>query len=244
MANLCAGLLAITHLFDGSSEHLMWAARLILVALVFDALDGHVARLTKSSSNFGINFDSLADLTTFGIATSLLLFRLMFGSGDNIGISLVVIYGGCTALRLARFNTTASAKGKKPDFLGLPCPAAAAVVASAVMCVVKFEFATDSTLLRILSVVVILSLSGLMVSKIRYPSAYRVGVEGARPFHHLVVALLLLGLGAATYPAIAVLTLVSTYVAYGVIGELKRKYHRVREKESDQNEEGKPAEVK
>jgi len=209
--------------------------------LVFDALDGHVARLTKSASPFGVNFDSLADLTTFGVAPALLAYRMVFPLGDQIGVGLVVIYAGCTALRLARFNSTATTKGKKPDFVGLPCPAAAAAVASLSMCIMKFELGPISALEmgRPIAVLFMLSLSGLMVSKIPYPTAHRLGMAGAKPFNYLVIALLLLGL-AAKHPSIAVFLGSMTYVGLGIKEELVRRHRRERRTETAEEPETAP----
>jgi len=241
LGNLCCGLLAITHLFEGTPDSLAWAPRLILVALVFDALDGHVARLTRSSSPFGVNFDSLADLVTFGVAPAMLCYRMAFQTADRVGVALVVIYAGCTALRLARFNTTATTRGKKPDFVGLPCPAAAAILASLGMCATRFVFppAWETVAGPPIVVTLVLCLSGLMVSKIPYPSAQRMGMAGTKPFNYLVLALLLLGL-AATYLPIAILLGCSTYVAIGIREEIVRRRRRAKRAETEQVEEPKP----
>lgn len=242
MGNLCCGLLAIVHLFDATPESMVWAGRLILTALVFDALDGHVARLTKSVSNFGVNFDSLADLTTFGVAPAMLAYRMAFPLGDQIGVALVVIYAGCTALRLARFNSTATIKGKKPDFVGLPCPAAAAAVASLSMCAMKFNLTPipEQHLGMPIAVSFLLLLSGLMVSKFPYPTAQRLGMAGAKPFNHLVIALLLLGL-AAKHLSIAVFLGSMTYVGIGIKEELLRR--RKKERRTETAEEPQTAPV-
>jgi len=246
MANLCAGLFAITHLFEGGQEDFIWAARLILIALIFDVLDGHIARLTKSASTFGVNFDSLADLTTFGVAPAMLVYRFVFPPGDNVGLSLVVIYAGCTALRLARFNTTTSAtstRGKKPDFEGLPCPVAASVIAALVMCAIKFNLSRFDVTSHAVAIVMVLILSAMMVSKVRYPTIQRLGMESAKPFHYLVVALLLLGLG-ATYPPIAILLVSLTYVGYGIQGEFGKGRRRFRAAEKEREAEQESVDVK
>lgn len=233
MGNLICGLLAITYTFEPTPDNFVWAARLILIALIFDALDGHVARLTRSASSFGVNFDSLADLVTFGVAPAMLCYRFIFPIRDNIGIALVLIYAGCTALRLARFNTTASTKSKKPDFMGLPCPAAASVLAALVLCLLKFNVSLNAypLLTKATSVIIITGLSGLMVSKLPYPSIQRIGMAGNKPFHYLVVALALFGLG-AVYPPIVIFLVTAGYVLFGVQESLLRKRREIKQAEA------------
>ena len=112
-------------------NHFETASISIFIAMIFDTLDGRVARLTGSSSEFGAEYDSLADMVSFGVAPALLVYLWSLSSLDRLGWLASFIYVACTALRLARFNTK-QVTSDKQYFQGLPCPAAAAVLTSMV----------------------------------------------------------------------------------------------------------------
>ena len=117
--------------YDDFLRPFVFSSWLILAAIIFDLLDGFVARLTKTDSQFGMELDSLADLTSFGIAPAVILYLSVLRYHGNIGVLIAAIFAVCAALRLARFNTMS-----KPDmknFTGLPTPAAAGVLASYVI---------------------------------------------------------------------------------------------------------------
>ena len=113
-------------------EEYLLSAIAVLVAQVFDALDGRVARMTKTSSHFGVEYDSLADLLSFGMAPGWLLYTWALRSLSPFGWLAAFVFVICGALRLARFNVQATGV-QKYTFTGLPIPAAASVVASAVL---------------------------------------------------------------------------------------------------------------
>jgi len=126
---LCAGLTSIRLAMEGRFEHAVWA---ILVAAILDAIDGRVARLLKSTSNFGAQLDSLADFVNFGVAPALLIYIWVLDGVGPIGWTACLVYAICAALRLARFN--AALEGEpQPDwekdyFVGVPSPAGALTV--------------------------------------------------------------------------------------------------------------------
>ena len=130
-ANLVLGCIAIALLFDRAEEGAMIASVLIIVAGVLDFSDGLIARLTNTTSRFGLEYDSLADMVSFGVAPAWLAYVFCLKSMGGVGLAAVVWYITCTALRLARFNT--AAPRSIPGFSGLPCPAAAGSVASFVI---------------------------------------------------------------------------------------------------------------
>jgi CDP-diacylglycerol---serine O-phosphatidyltransferase len=136
------------------------------VAIIFDALDGRVARLTKTTSEFGVQYDSLADVISFGMAPALLAYAWVLKPFGRLGWLAAFLFLLCGALRLARFNVT------KPDtkgdsFIGLPIPAAAAVIASIV---IAFEDLFQTRLAPEIMVGVVYLLAFLMVSNIKYPA--------------------------------------------------------------------------
>lgn len=138
----------------------------IVVAIIFDALDGRVARLTKTSSEFGVQYDSLADVISFGMAPALLAYAWVLKPFGRLGWLAAFLFLLCGALRLARFNVT------KPDktgdsFIGLPIPAAAAVIASIV---IAFEDVFQAKLDPMIMVAVVYLLAFLMVSNVKYPA--------------------------------------------------------------------------
>lgn len=193
------------------------AVLFILAAVLFDMLDGRMARMTGKESLFGKEFDSLADIVSFGMAPALLVFFLLLN--PTAEFPLVRTLGGlvgffyllCAAVRLARFNVITTpllrppAKFPKNDFLGLPVPAAAGMVSSIVMVINRFELPVLTLFLPLLLILIAL----LMVSNIPYPSFKTLGAStqvGFRAFvfifvlmtavflfHYLAVALVFLG---------------------------------------------------
>lgn len=148
------------------NENYYFAGVAIVVAIIFDALDGRVARLTKTTSAFGVQYDSLADVISFGMAPALLAYAWVLKPFGRLGWLAAFLFLLCGALRLARFNVT------KPDktgdnFIGLPIPAAAAVIASIV---IAFEDLFQTKLDPMIMVAVVYLLAFLMVSNIKYPA--------------------------------------------------------------------------
>ena len=108
--------------------HYQSAVIALFVAMVFDGLDGRVARLTNTQSEFGVQYDSLSDMVSFGIAPAIAAYGWGVNTLDQLGLACVFLYASCAALRLARFNV-AMGNSKSTDFTGLPSPVAAALVA-------------------------------------------------------------------------------------------------------------------
>lgn len=143
----------------------MYAIYAIFIAMVADVLDGRVARLTDTSSEFGAQYDSLADVISFGLAPAILGYQVFLNEFNKIGWLITFIYLSCTALRLARFNSQVNAVDKG-YFQGLPCPAAAASVVSILW--IRQEYQIDIFPLNMVILVVFFVTSALMVSNIRY----------------------------------------------------------------------------
>lgn len=188
-AGLFSGFYAIIASMRGD---FLLAAIAIMAANIFDVLDGRVARVTKSTSEFGIEYDSLSDLVAFGVAPGILVYRWALEPWGSWGWLAASLYVTCGALRLARFNVQYD-NVEKRHFIGLPIPAAAEMIASTVLLYYYFggEGAAHKRFLLLLEVYV---LAGLMVSNIRYFSFKEVHIHRRQPFWVLVSVIILLNL--------------------------------------------------
>jgi len=209
--NLFSGFYAMIAVFNAEYLH---AAMAILIAMAFDVLDGKSARLTKTTSRFGVEYDSLADVVSFGVAPALLIFSWALNSYGRIGWIAAFLFLACGTLRLARFNVQVGTIESK-HFVGLPIPAAAGVIASLVV--------MDHHILRmgaevkpLLILGLIYALAFLMVSTFKYRSFKDFHLRGRKPFHMLVSAVLALIILAAE-PQILLFVLFAGYAISGVI---------------------------
>ncbi len=209
--NLLSGFYAIIAVFNADYVS---AAVAILVATVFDSLDGRVARMTKTTSKFGVEYDSLADLVSFGVAPGLLIYSWALTNYGRIGWVAAFLFVACGALRLARFNVQVGTVENR-YFVGLPIPAAAGLLAATVL--------FDDHILRLgaemkplLIVVMTYVLAFLMVSNIRYWSFKGIGFRDRRPFQVLVAAVLVVMLVTAA-PQVMLFALFALYAASGVL---------------------------
>ena len=235
--NLLCGFIAILHIvgrFDGErviagdpNFKYYWAIGLILAACVFDALDGRLARMSGQSSDFGREFDSIADIVSFGIAPALLvhdivLAELEFTSG-GLGYLIACIYLVCGAMRLARFNCLAAASEGKPNtspstsFRGCPIPAAAGVIVSLTLFLIWLN-EKEHTIGRwkyMLPVLMVL-LSYLMVSSIAYPSFKSINWRTKRSFHWVLITILVVVFTVRNWQWMPMVLFVS-YLLYGLV---------------------------
>lgn len=171
VTSIFLGFYALT-LCDGEAtpDKLYQAALAIVFAMVFDGFDGRVARMTKTQSEFGMQLDSLADVVSFGAAPALLVYKWALAPMGFLGLLIAGSYAACGAMRLARFNVLAARgdKGSSRFFVGLPIPLAAGTITALVIAHYKeFGAATDSST-RVPVAVIVLLLSLLMVSTVRY----------------------------------------------------------------------------
>ena len=181
-----AGFYVIIASTDG---HYARAAWFILLAAIFDGLDGKVARLTGTASKFGVELDSLADVISFGVAPGVLLYLWALRPFGKLGWLAAFLYVICGALRLARFNVQVSTVESK-RFIGLPIPAAACIVATCVL--LFYELGGTGTIKIFSMVVLVFMLAFLMVSNIKYLSLKDPELFKRQPFILLVVAIMLL----------------------------------------------------
>ena len=212
--NLFSGYYAIIAVFNANY---LYAAMAILLAMAFDVLDGKSARLTKSTSRFGVEYDSLADLVSFGVAPGLLIYSWALSSYGRIGWIAAFLYVVCGALRLARFNVQVGSVESK-HFVGLPIPAAAGVIASLVVLDQHIlQMGTEIKPLLILGFIYVLAF--LMVSSFRYRSFKDFHLRDRKPFRVLVSAVLVLIILAAE-PQTLLFVVFTGYALSGVAEKL------------------------
>ena len=253
--NLLCGFFAILTIFKGMAfpygsveafDCYQQATYLIFAACVFDLLDGRVARMCKADGPFGREFDSIADVVSFGIAPAMLLARaVLFDLPDAFGMGIAVLYLLCASLRLARFNCMAAAP-KKPnqsmDFVGLPVPMAAGAVVSTMYLVIDvtthhnleiaepWQYVMGGTM----AVVAL-----LMMSRVIYPSFKHVNFET----RGTVTAILLVAAAVCAFvclPWIAPAIIFLCYLLYGLIIRpfLTRRMRRIIEVKDEDETEG------
>lgn len=238
--NLFFGFLAILRCIQANtatdpvviSGHFTQAVWFILFAVICDALDGRVARLGGRESLFGKEFDSIADVVSFGVAPALMMLFLILSPTEKypfflqIGWLIAFVYLLCAGVRLARFNVLThpmlppaeQLKGTK-DFLGLPVPAAAGMVASLVLVLNSFDLRGLAILLPPL----LLAVAVLMVSNVPYPSFKDIGWQTSTRFRTFIY--IIFGLGIAfVVKELAFALLFLTYIAYGPIRYFYRIY--------------------
>jgi len=225
--NLFSGFYAIISVLDANYIR---ASIAILVATVFDFLDGQSARMTKTTSRFGIEYDSLADLVSFGIAPGLLIYTWALSAYGRVGWVAAFLFVAFGALRLARFNVQISTVESK-HFVGLPIPAAASVIATLVL--------LDHHILRvgqeirpILILVTTYVLAFLMVSHFRYRSFKDFRLRDRKPFQ-VLSALILLLIVTAAVPQVMLFVFFALYAVSGVAERpILAMIHRLSHKEA------------
>ncbi|HEY9072725.1 MAG TPA: CDP-diacylglycerol--serine O-phosphatidyltransferase [Desulfobaccales bacterium] len=208
--SLFAGFYAIIAAIDGRFYTAAWA---IFIALVLDGLDGRIARLTKTTSGFGVQYDSLADLVSFGVAPSLLVYLWALKPYHQFGWVAAFLFIVCGALRLARFNVQQGSMDPR-YFNGLPIPAAAMMIATSIA--FYYEIGEWAPQKHIYILATIYLLSFLMVSNVKYVSFKKVELFRRHPFHTLV-GLVLVCVVIAANPDIMGFLVMVIYVASGPI---------------------------
>lgn len=213
-AGLFSGFFAVVSSMNGRFEA---AAVAVFVAMIFDGLDGRVARITNTQSDFGAEYDSMADMVSFGMAPALVAYNWGLSDLGKLGWFAAFIYVAGAALRLARFNTQVGIADKR-FFQGLASPAAAAVVCGFVWLGVEYDINGDDIGLI---VALVTGLSGLlMVSNFKYNSFKEVNWNGKVPFVALLVILLIFII-VATEPALVLFIVFALYALAGPINTFR-----------------------
>jgi len=233
----------VASMFAAIAERYEQAAYLILAAIVFDMLDGTVAKLTNSVSEFGKQLDSLADLVSFGVAPAILIYmaylheeRIAGSAVGRTGAMFAIVFVMCGWLRLARFNVYQSKM--RDSFVGLPIPAAGGTVATFVLFTRHFSMTVAFWILGPLT----LALAYLMVSNVRYPKDRLKSVVMAPRNAFRMLALFAVAIGIIHYgfthsPAIVLFPLAAAYVLFGIAEDMVKRLHKKTAPDTPQPEE-------
>jgi len=200
-------------------EEYLIAAIAVLVAQVCDALDGRIARLTQTTSSFGVQYDSLSDVIAFGVAPGVLAYRWALEPWGAWGWLAASLYVTCGALRLARFNVQVDTVDKQ-HFVGLPIPAAAGVVATTTL-MYYFLGGEGATNKHITLLLLIYALAGLMVSTVPYYSFKDLHLRHRQPFWLLIVGIIVVQVTIAE-PQLMLFSIFSLYALSGPVMLLLR----------------------
>ena len=212
--NLFCGFWAIVSVFQ---EKFFYAAAAILLASVFDVLDGKVARLSGATSKFGVQYDSLADLISFGVAPAMLAFSWALRPYGRFGWLAAFLFVVCGALRLARFNVM-SASGETKYFKGLPIPAAACMIALTIL--LYLRLIETGWVKDIVILVMIYVLAFLMVSSIRYFSFKEFDLARRKPFS-LFIFIVLSMIVIVMEPTLVLFGFILAYVFSGPVNMVR-----------------------
>jgi CDP-diacylglycerol---serine O-phosphatidyltransferase len=255
-ANLFCGFVALTKIVDtnradiesGDFTRIYWALAFILLACIFDLFDGRVARMGGRESPFGREFDSLADLISFGVAPAFLVHRVVLKdlseSHPEIGWFIASIYLICGAFRLARFNclATMSGTGGGKEFLGFPIPSAAGLVASLTLLMIWLqEKSFSSSHLKFILPVLMLFLSWMMVSNVKYPTFKTLDLKATRTSTKTLIGMLFIGAIVVLQQNFLVFVLPVFFTAYLVYGFIRpRISHQMRREIEEEDEDDSP----
>ncbi len=237
-AGIFAGFYAVIAGIQGNFEQ---GAIAILLAMIFDGLDGRIARMTNSCSAFGAEYDSLADMVSFGLAPALLMYQWVLHDFGKLGWLVAFIYTVAAALRLARFNTQVGVADKR-YFQGLPSPAAAALLACLIWVVESnseyFEAVVDGlpALVGITALVLTVFAGVMMVSNVRFSSFKEFNLKGKVPFMTLLVVVLVFVI-ITLEPAVLLFIIFFIYAFSGPVVTLLtlKKTRALRQKNREEN---------
>ncbi len=222
LANLFCGYACVVYTMRGEYAT---AAPLIGIAVVLDMLDGRIARMTGTASEFGVQFDSMADIVSFGMAPAILAFGWGLSSLGRLGWTAAFLFVTAAALRLARFNVQAGSTDKR-YFVGMPSPAAAGIVAATV-----YAYPTGFTETHLAAPLVLLVVvpAALMVSTVRFRSFKSLDTNSRHPIRLLIFFALFIA-ALVTRPEEVLVVVAYTYLASPLIGAL---VSRVRRREAE-----------
>lgn len=224
-AALFSGFYAIVQAMNGNFES---SAIAVFIAMVLDGLDGRVARLTGTQSEFGAEYDSMSDMVSFGVAPALIVYEWALKDMNQWGWIVAFIYCACAALRLARFNTNIEIVDKR-FFQGLPSPAAAALIAGLVW--VMIDFNVQGTDVKWLACLITLFAALTMVSNIPFYSGKEINLRRRVPF---VTALLLVLFFFVLIPSHPPVVLFFLFAAYAFSGYFVRLWRFTRSRRNNE----------
>ena len=211
-SSIFVAIVSIIQSSKGNFEHASW---FIILSLVLDGLDGKIARLTKGESQFGIEFDSLADIVAFGVAPAMLIYFQIGHEYSKFGILVVALYVVLGAIRLARFNITTT-KNDPNIFIGLPIPAAALFLVS----LAQIDYKYSTTFLEPIILIFSLIVGILMVSNFRYLAFKKIKLKRTVSYKVLIILIFIASL---MYLA-PIETISIFFIAYVLSGPLRAVY--------------------
>jgi len=231
LASLFFGTLAVIVCFERVDNSFRLASVAILIAMVADALDGRVARMTRTETRFGVQLDSLADALSFGMAPAVLAYAFALNQLDTtnnlLGPLVAFLYIACGVMRLARFNLMAHSGGvPSPFFLGLPIPAAAGIVAMTVWMSIDLALGAQTRLILLVAGLPLLGL--LMVSTIRYRNFKHVRLGVMTRVLLLTLVAVIIFLAWQTRTSVVLLSISVAYVLLGPAEWLIRRARRLK----------------
>jgi len=229
LCGMFAGFYAILSAINGNFLHAAWA---IVIATIFDGLDGWIARLTNTTTRFGIELDSLSDIVSFGVAPAVMMYKWALMPFGGLGWATAFLFIACGALRLARFNVQIDSPGSKA-FKGIPIPAAGTVLASIV--IFYYEFWNGLPDKNIFFPIITILLSLLMVSTLRYHGLKEVDFRERKPFWALIVFVFVLFV-LLVHPPIAIFIFAMAYLIWGIIENIYLFLKRRRLKQTEHGE--------
>ena len=220
MGNMFCGYACVVYAMRGEYET---AAPFIGFAYILDVLDGRIARLTGTTSEFGVEFDSMADIISFGMAPAILSFQWGLSTLGRLGWAAGFLFVAAAAIRLARFNIQSAAGGDKRYFVGMPSPAAAGIIAATVF---AYPWGLYDYRAALPALALVLVPAVLMVSTIRFRSFKNLDSKGRRPYTVLIFVAAGIML-VATHPRFMLVAVAYGYLASGLLGlAVSRFKHR------------------
>lgn len=214
---LFSGFYAIVAAMNGLFET---AAIAIFISMIFDGLDGRVARMTNTQSEFGAQYDSLSDCISFGIAPALVAYAWSLSTLGKVGWMVAFVYAACAALRLARFNVQIDTADKR-YFTGLPSPSAAAVVAGMVWLGTSLQIDGSGGVVSVAAAIITAFAAVMMVSNVRYNSFKELDFKGRVPFFVILVVVLAIAV-IFSYPAGVLWGLFLVYALSGPLTSFRK----------------------
>ncbi len=220
---LCGMFFGFYSILASLKGNYIYAAWTILIANIFDGLDGWVARLTNTTTRFGIELDSLSDLVAFGVAPAVLIYKWALFPFNRVGWAVAFLFLICGALRLARYNVQMESTELK-SFTGMPIPGAAVVIATLV--IFHYEVWDTGPEKNYLILLLIIFLSILMVSTLRFHGVKELNLKKRKPFSILVIIVIIFTF-IVIHPPIALFLFALAYLVGGIIENIIL-FHRKR----------------
>jgi CDP-diacylglycerol--serine O-phosphatidyltransferase len=228
LCGMFCGFYAIMSAINGNFVYAAWA---IILANIFDGLDGWIARLTSTTTRFGVELDSLSDLVAFGVAPAVMMYMWSLAPFGRLGWAAAFLFVACGALRLARFNVQTGSPGSKA-FKGMPIPGAATILASVVIFYHWYEVREGVPDKHVFYPMFTIALALLMVSTLRFHGLKEIDFKEKKPFWALIAFVIVLFF-LLVHPQAAIFVFAMAYLIWGIIENIGLFMKRRREKRQE-----------